>query len=233
MASSSSTVARSRTSASLHPDDAMALRAAALSAWAKRNVRMIIAIATVSILLVGGLLVWKVSQARRSAAAAEALLSLRANPAINTAAGTSQLSTFIDDYDGTVEADEARLMMAEGQLNAGNPRPAISALNQLANSGSPLAAQAAMMLGSAHAQMGDRNAAIKAYEQAAEKSKLRYQRFEALGQAALQYELAGNHQAAADAYRKVLAETEPMSQQASVVEMRITEALARAGTARR
>lgn len=233
MASSSSTVARSRQSHALHPDDAMALRAAALSAWARRNARMIIAIAAVSILVVGGLLVWKVSQARRSAAAAEALLSLRANPAITTAAGTAQLSGFIKKYDGTVEADEARLMMAEGQLNAGNPRPAIASLNEMANGGSPLAAQAAMMMGSAYAQMGDRNAAIKAYELAADKSKLRYQRFEALGQAALQYELVGNYQAAADAYRKVLAETEPMSQQSSIVEMRITEALARAGTARR
>lgn len=233
MASSSSTVARSRASHSLHPDDAMALRAAALSAWARRNARLIIAISAVAILVVGGLLVWKATQARRSAAAAEALLALRANPAIVTAAGAAQLDNFIKNHDGTVEADEARLMRAEAQLNAGNPRPAIAALNQMANGGSPLAAQAAMMLGSAHAQMGDRNAAIQAYELSARKSELRYQRFEALGQAALQYELAGNYQAAADAYRKVLAETEPMSQQATIVEMRVTESLARAGSARR
>ncbi|HEX6039145.1 tetratricopeptide repeat protein [Longimicrobium sp.] len=233
MASSSSTVARSRASHALHPDDAMALRAAALSAWARRNARMIIAISVVAIVVVGGLLVWKATQARRNAAAAEALLALRANPAIATAAGAAQLDNFIKNHDGTVEADEARLMRAETQLNAGNPRPAIASLNELANSRSPLAAQAAMMLGSAHAQMGDRNAAIKAYELAADKGELRYQKFEALGQAALQYELAGNYKGAAEAYRKVLAETEPLSQQAAVVEMRITEALARAGTAPR
>lgn len=233
MASSSSTVARSRTSHALHPDDAMAMRAAALSAWARRNARMIIAISAVAVVVVVGLVVWQYSRAQRRNAAAEALLALRANPAINTAAGTAQLSSFIEGYDGTVEADEARLMMAEAQLNAGNPRPAIASLSALANGGSPLAAQAAMMLGSAHAQLGDRNAAVKAYELAAEKSELRYQRFEALGQAALQYELAGNYQAAAGAYRKVLAETEPLSQQAAIVEMRMTEALARAGSAPR
>jgi predicted negative regulator of RcsB-dependent stress response len=227
MATSSSTVARSRQSHSaLHPDDAMALRAAAAAAWAKKNARMIIAIATVAILVVGGLLVWKVTQAQRRAAAAEALLSLRANPTITTAAGTRQLEGFIRNYDGTTEADEARLMLAETRLNAGNPRAAIAELTELANSGSPLAAQAAMMLGSAQAQAGDRAAAIRAYEQAADKSRLRYQRFEALGQAALQHELAGNYAAAVQAYNRVLAESEPNSQQATVLQMRITEAQA-------
>ena len=231
MASSSSTVARSRQTASaLHPDDAMALRAAALSAWAKRNARMIIGISAVALVVVGGLLVWKYSQAQRRAAAAENLMSLRANPTVVTAAGTRQLEGFIERYDGTTEADEARLMLAETRLNAGNPKAAIADLTRLAGSGSSLAAQAGMMLGSAHAQAGDRPAAIRAYEQAAEKTRLRYQRFEALGQAALQHEVAGNHAAAAEIYRRLLGEAEPGSTQATVVEMRLTEALARGAT---
>lgn len=229
MASSSSTVPRSRqTRSDLHPDDAMALRAAALSAWAKRNARIIIAVAVVSALVVGGLIVWKYTEAQRSAAAAENLLSLRANPAVGTAAGARQLEGFIATYDGTDEADEARLMLAGSRLNAGNPREAITLLAPLANSSSALAAQASMMLGSAYAQAGDRPAAIRAYERAAEQSELRFQRFEALGQAALQHEAGGNWAAAAEIYRTLLAEAEPLSQQAGVVQMRLTEALARA-----
>lgn len=234
MATSSSTVARTRQAHSaLHPDDAMALRAAALAAWAKKNARMIIAIAAVALVVVGGLLVWKVTQAQRRAAAAEALMALRANPVVGTAAGARALEGFIGNYGGTMEADEARLMLAESRLNFGKPREAIADLTAMANSGSPLAAQAAMLLGSAHAQAGDRPAAIRAYEQAAEKSRLRYQRFEAQGQVALQHELAGNYTAAVEAYRKVLAESEPNSQQASVVEMRLTEALAKASAPKR
>lgn len=230
MASSSSTVARSRQlNSSLDPDDAMAMRAAALSAWAKRNARLIIAISAVAVVLVGGLIVWKYNQGQRRAAAAEALLALRANPTLVTAAGGAQLQTFITRYNGTVEADEARLMLAEQRLNAGNPRAAITELQRVAGSGSPLATQAGMMLGSAYAQAGDRPAAIRAYEEAADKAKLKYQRFEALGQAALQHEVAGNYKAAVDTYRRVLAETEANSGQATVVEMRITEALAKAG----
>ena len=231
MATSSSTVARSRQPHSaLHPDDAMALRAAALSAWAKKNARMIIGISAVALLVVGGLLVWKYTQAQRRAAAAEQLMALRANPAVGTATGSRAVETFISSFDGTTEADEARLMLAESRLNFGKPAEAIADLTEMANSGSPLAAQAAMLLGSAHAQAGDRAAAIRAYQQAADKSRLRYQRFEALGQVALQQELAGNYAAAVEAYRKVLADTPPYSQQATVVEMRITEALAKAGT---
>jgi predicted negative regulator of RcsB-dependent stress response len=231
MATSSSTVARSRQHSALHPDDAMALRAAALAAWAKNNVRMIIGISAVALLVVGGLLVWKYSQAQRRAAAAEQLMALRANPAVGTATGARAVETFISSFDGTTEADEARLMLAESRLNFGKPREAIADLTKLANSNSTLAPQAAMLLGSAHAQAGDGAAAIRAYQLAADKSRLRYQRFEALGQVALQQELAGNYAAAVEAYRKVLADTPPNSQQATVVEMRITEALAKAATA--
>jgi predicted negative regulator of RcsB-dependent stress response len=228
MASSSSTVARSRqTSSALHPDDAMALRAAALATWAKRNARMIIGLSAVALVVIGGLVVWKYSQAQRRAAAAEALLALRANPTLTTAAGTRELEGFIQNYDGTTEADEGRLMLAEARLNAGNPRAAITELTALAGGSSSLAAQAGMMLGSAHAQAGDRAAAIRAYEAAAGKTRLRYQRFEALGQAALQHEAGGNFAGAAEIYRRLLGEAEANSQQAGELEMRLTEALAR------
>ena len=58
---------------------------------------------------------------------------------------------------------------------------------------------------------------------------MKYQKFEALGQAALQHEAGGNHKAAADIYRGLLDESEKGTQQATVIEMRMTEALARSG----
>ncbi len=226
----SSTVARSRLPQSkLDSDDALALRAAELSAWARRNARMIIGIAAVALVVVGGLLVWKYSQAQKRAAAAERLLSMAANPVMVSAAGTREMEAFIRQYDGTPEADEARLMLGEALLDQRQPAQAIPHLRKVADSGSALAAQAAMMLGSAHAQAGDRNAAIRAYQQAADKSRMKYQKFEALGQAALQQEQAGNHKGAADIYRALLADSEKGTQQATIIEMRLTEALARAG----
>jgi predicted negative regulator of RcsB-dependent stress response len=226
----SSTVARSRLPQSkLDSDDALALRAAELSAWARRNVRMIIGIAAVALVVVGGLLVWKYSQAQKRAAAAERLLSMAANPVMVSASGARELETFVRQYDGTPEADEARLMLAQALLDQRQNAQAITHLRQVADGSSRLAPQAAMMLGSAHAQAGDRNAAIRAYQQAAEKSRMKYQKFEALGQAALQMEQAGNHKGAADIYRALLADSEKGTQQATIIEMRLAEALARTG----
>jgi predicted negative regulator of RcsB-dependent stress response len=224
---SSSTVARSRQPQSaLNSDDAMALRAAELAAWARRNARLVIGIASVAVLLVGGVLVWKYTQAQRRAAAAERFMVITANPATQTASGTRELENFIQQYSGTAEADEARILLAQIRLNGGNARQAIAPLTEVAGSRSPLAPQAAMMLGSAHAQAGDRAAAVRAYEQAAERSPLEYQKFEALGQAALQHEQGGNYAAAAEIYQRMLNDAEPNSAQESVIQMRLTEARA-------
>jgi predicted negative regulator of RcsB-dependent stress response len=226
----SSTVARSRLPQSkLDSDDAMALRAAELSAWARRNVRMIIGIAAVALVVVGGLVVWKYQQSQQRAAAGERLLAMSANPALLTAAGTRELETFISQYDGTPEADEARLLLGQSLLDQGQAPKAIPHLQKVADGGSALAAQALMMLGSTHAQAGDRAAAIRAYQQAADRSKMKYQKFEAMGQAALQHEAGGNHKAAADIYRALLADSDKGSQQATIIEMRLTESLARGG----
>ena len=226
----SSTVARSRQQiGKLDSEDAMALRAAELSAWARRNARMIISIAAVALVVVGGLLVWKYQQGAKRAEAGERLLAMSANPALMTAAGTRELEQFIRSYDGTPEADEARLMLAQSLLDQRQARQAIPHLQKVAGGRSELAVQALMMLGSTHAQAGDRAAAIRAYQQAADKADMKYQKFEALGQAALQHEAGGNYKAAADIYSGLLAESDKGSQQATVIEMRMTEALARSG----
>lgn len=226
----SSTATRSRQSRSqLDSDDALAIRAAELSAWARRNARMIMAIAAVALVVVGGLVVWKYQQGQLRAAAGERLLALNANPATATAAGTRELEQFISQYGSTPEADEARLMLAQSLMEQGQGRRALPHLQRVADGGGRMAAQASMMLGSAQSQLGDRAAAVRAYQQAADKAQLKYQRFEALGQAAVQHEAGGNWRAAADIYRGLLAESEEGSQQATIVEMRMTEALARAG----
>jgi predicted negative regulator of RcsB-dependent stress response len=227
----SSTVARSRSAnTKLDSDDALAIRAAELSAWARRNARMVIAVAAVALVVVGGLVVWKYQLGQRRAAAGERLMALGANPAVMTATGTRELEQFIRQYGDTPEADEARLMLGQSLMEQGQGRRAIPHLQRVADGDGRLAAQASMMLGSTHSQLGDRAAAIRAYQQAAEKAQMKFQRFEALGQAAVQHEAGGNWKAAADIYRGLLDDSEKGSQQATIIEMRMTEALARVGT---
>ena len=230
----SSTVARSRRpQSSLNSDEAFALRAAEVAAWAKRNARMIMVIAAVALVTVGGYLVYRVNKASRQARAAEQFLALRANPTVTTAAGAGQIEAFIKTHDGTVEADEARLLLAEIRLNGGQPKQAVAALAPLAGSNSLLASQAAMMLGSAHAQAGDRTAAIQAFQMAAEKARADYQRTEALGQAALMHEQNNDFAGAVTIYERMLQDADEGSQQATVIKMRMAEASARAAAAKR
>jgi predicted negative regulator of RcsB-dependent stress response len=228
----SPSVARSRQRSTIQSDDAMSLRAAEVTAWAQRNIRVIMLLAAIVLAVVGGYILYRVNRATRDAAAAEQFLTLRANPTVATAAGAGQVDAFIRAHAGTVEADEARLLLAEIRLSAGQAKQAVEALRPLATSNSALASQAAMMMGSAHAQAGDRPAAIQAYELAADKADAEYQRAEALGQAALMHEQSGNFRGAAGIYQRLLGEAERGSPQATVLEMRMAEALARAGTPR-
>lgn len=224
----SSTVARSRQRAALDSEDAMALRAAEIAAWARRNARVIITVSAVVLVAAAGFVFWRVSQAQKEARAAEQFLSLRANPTVATAAGAGQIDQFIKNNDGTVEADEARLLLGEVRLNNGQARQAADGIRPLAEGSSPLAAQGGMLLGAALAQAGDRAGAAKAFEAAAAKARQPYQKVEALGQAALMYEQGNDFAAAAKIYESMLADAEDGSAQQTVLQMRLAEARARA-----
>ena len=223
MATSAATRSR-QPQGSLHSEDAIAVRAAELAAWAKRNARMIITAAVIALVLVGGFLYYRVAQTQRQNAAAERFLALRQNLAVTTAAGSRELEQFIQSYDGTLEADEARLLLGQVRLAGGQARQAVTPLQPLAESDSPLAAQAAMLMGAAYAQQNDRPNAIRWYDRAAEAAEPRYLKFEALGQAALMHEQAGNYAAAVTVYERMLAETERGTLQETLVQMRLAEA---------
>jgi len=226
----SSTAARSRQlQNSLNSDDAAALRAAELAQWARRNAKVVLTVAGIVAVLAIGYVYYRMDRARRADAAAEKYLALSQNPTVATAAGAAQVEQFIKSYDGSVQADEARMLLAEIRMNSGQPKEAVKALLPLADGDGPLASQGAMMLGSAQAQAGDRAAAIRAYEKAAEAAELPFQRVEALGQAALMHEQNGDFKGAAAIYTRLLADAEEGSPQATVLQMRLTEAQARAG----
>lgn len=226
----SSTAARSRKlQNSLNSDDAAALRAAELAQWARRNAKVVLTIAGIVAVLVIGYVYYRMDRARRGGEAAAQYLALSQNPTVATAAGAAQVEQFIRKHEGSLEADEARMLLAEIRMNSGQPKQAVQALLPMTEKDGPLAAQGAMMLGAAHAQAGDRAAAIKAFEKAAETAQAPYQRVEALGQAALMHEQNNDFKGAAAIYTRLLADADEGSPQATVLQMRLTEAQARAG----
>lgn len=228
---STSVASRSDRHYHVDPDDRATQRAMAFAAWAKRNRTMIIAAAVIALVLVAGILYYRYDQARQRADASAAYMSVQqaAETAGNPAAVTRQLTNFIAAHSGTPEAAEARLALAEIHLRGNEPQKAIEVLREPAAGSSPLAVQAAMLLGAAQAEAGQREAAIQTYTQAAERAEAPYLRNEALTEAALVYEQAGNWKGAAELYRRVVDASEKGTMDRTIAEMRLTEAEARAG----
>jgi hypothetical protein len=229
---SPSTTARSRTPKALDADDAMAMRAAELAAWARRNVRTIL-IAAVAVLAIAVVAFFvRYSGQRKADQAATQWLTVESAVAEGPA-GAARLSSFATTYDGTPEADEARLSLAQMYLDQNQPQKAVTEARRVADGGGLLAFQGRMMLGGALAAAGQKDAAIAEYVKAAGESDLVYQRQEARSQAALLHEQAGNWTAAAQVYRTMLPDAKEGTLDRAVIELRAAEAEAHLAAPRR
>ena len=227
----SPSVARTRRPpASIESDDAFAMRAAELAEWAKRNTRRILTTAAVIGALMAVALVYWFSQQRTAAKASTAYLELA-----GSAPGTQRtqaLERFVAQFGGTTEGKEARLELASTYLDANQPARALPHAREVARSGGDLKYQGQLMLGAVLARNNDRPGAIQAYRDAAAASELDFQRAEALNQAALLEESAGNWSGAATLFREMLKDTEEGSMDKSIIEMRLAEAEGRAAARR-
>lgn len=211
------------------PDDVVLKRAMEMSDWARRNRRLIMALAAAALVAVAGLLYWRYYQAAREASAGAAFFELQQGAEANPAATRTRLASFIAEYSGTHEADEARLLLATLHLNENQARQAVPVLQPLAgDGGSPMAPQAGILLGDAQAQAGDRNAAIAAYLAAAGEAELDYQKAEALERAAMLREQGNDFKGAIELHRQVVEIYEKGSPERLQAEMRLAEAEGRA-----
>jgi hypothetical protein len=220
---SPSTATRKRTHTALDADDAMAMRAAELAAWAGRNVRTILIV--FGVVLAAAVVAFFIryqNQAKADQAATQ-WLSVQAAAQQGTG-GVAQLTSFATTYDGTPEADEARLALATMYMDQNQPQRAVNEARRVAEGGGLLAYQGRMLLGAALAAAGQRDQAVAAFTTAASESDLLYQRQEARSEAALVHEQAGNWAAAAQMYRSMLADAKEGSTDRAVVELRIAEA---------
>ena len=220
----SPSVARTRRAPStIDSDDALAMRAAEVGEWARRNARRILTVAAVAgVVLLAALAYFFWQQSNEAKASAEYLrVSSAAAPGTQR---TAQLEGFVARYGGTTEGQEARLELAGLYLDANQPQKALPHARSVADASGDLKYQGQLMLGAVLARTNDRAGAVQAYRDAAGTTKLKFQRAEALNQAALLQEGAGNWQGAADLYREILKDTEEGSVDRSVIEMRLAEA---------
>lgn len=228
---SPSVAPRSKTASRIaDSDDVVMARALQLSVWARRNARVIIIASGVTLVLVAAYLYYRYEQAQSAERAAVAFMQVEQTAASgNATLATRDLQDFVRRYGGTVEADQARLLLARTHLEAGKPQEAATVLRQVEESPrETLGAQAALLLGVAQNQAGDRQAAIDTYLRVADAAELEYQREEALQRAALLRQEGGDHAGAAELFRRLVAMAEEGSFERSVYEMRLAEAEGRA-----
>lgn len=212
-------------------DDVILARALEFSAWAKRNARMVIAASVIAAALLGGFIYYHyVYLPQREARAATQLMQVeRTVESGNATLAQRDLQDFIRRFDGTVEADQARLMLARLHLEEGRPREAVSALQAVdRGADTPVGARAGLLLGIAQNQAGQRDAAVATYLRVAEEADLEYFREEALSEAALLRQQAGDFAGAAQLWQRLVEMFEEGTMQRSIYEMRLAEAEGRA-----
>lgn len=213
------------------PDDIVLARALEFSHWARANIRLIVIGAVVVLMVVAGLLWWRAEQAdRRERAAAEFMQLEQTVASGNTALAARDLGVYIARFDGTAYADEARVMLARLQLDAGQPQAAMEAVDELAArpGASTLATQGAFLYAAAQEAAGQTDGAVETYLRIADAAELPFQRVEALGAAAALRAQSGDPAGAAELYRRAVALTEEGTTERTVYEMRLAEAEAAA-----
>lgn len=211
-------------------DDVLMARALEFSAWARRNVRMIIVVAIAAAALIGGFLWYRANQIRQMELAATEFLQLQQTAASgNVALATRDLEAFIQEYRGTPYADEARILLGQLHLQAGEPARAAEALRPFSGEEQRLlGVQGASLLAAAELEAGNTEQAIETYLRIGRAAPHDFQRQEALISAATIREQLGQYGPAAELYREALELAPEGAVDRSLLEMRLAEAEGRA-----
>jgi predicted negative regulator of RcsB-dependent stress response len=229
--SAQSMAPRKRHASNVDVDDVVLARALRFSAWARANVTAIIVALVLVALAVGYAFYYHYHSVQRKTDAATAFVKLDATVSSgNTALAARDLGTFIQHYDGTVYAEQARIELAQIQMEAGKPKEAVTALQGADQriDDSPVGAQAALVLAAAQAASGDRAGAIQTYLKVADDADLDFRKIDALNNAADLQEQAGDYEAAAALYQRLVGMTEKGTPENSLYGMRAAEATAKA-----
>lgn len=217
------------------PDaDLWAVRALKLWAWARRHLRWLLLAAAVFVgaVAVAVYVAWSRRQ-RAERAAAELWRVQQALAVGNPTVAARELASFVDRFDGTPAAAQARVLLGRTYLELGQPARAIEALRPVADDlDAPLGPAAALLLGDAYQAANQPDAAVRAYLRVADGARLAFDRRQALQKAGAVL-IDRDPARAADVYARLARESEPGSLDRAVAEMRAAEAAARAQAARR
>ncbi len=140
----------------------------------------------------------------------------------------TQLSEFVTRFDGTRQEAEARVLLGQISLDAGDAEAAVQALEPLRSELSdPVAVQGVSLLGAAYEQAGRSEEAVEAYMSVADAAALAFQSRESALAAARVLSEIGEYSRAAQVYEELLLEFEEDAPGRGALELRLAEVTAR------
>lgn len=175
--------------------------------WSRRNTGLLTAMVVVLALVVWGAVYYADFREERTAEATIQLERIRQTAGMGDLEGAKQeLGIFLQRFEGTRAADEARLVLGQVHLETGAVPQAISTLEEAFGEldREPLSIQGAFLLAGAYEEAARWDAAEETYLEIAERAPMRFQERKALADAARIRARRGDHAAAADLYRRIL-----------------------------
>lgn len=215
-----------RTSQNAEAEDAFVARVYQASTWAQENTQTLVLLLLILAAVIAGGVYYVDYRGQRTEQAVVQLEQIQqvANFGDQQQAKT-QLADFIARFDGTLYANEARLILAELHLEDGEPELALTVLEDSdLTLVDPLGVQIAILEAKVLESTGDLEAAETLYLNVAEGAELGFQRIDALEDAARTRELQGDHAGAAELFQQIVDELEPGDQELSYYQMRLAEA---------
>lgn len=188
-------------------EDVFLVRTVQLTEWARAHTGLLTAMVVALALVIWGAVYYVDFQEERAAEATIRLEQVRQTAAMGDVEGAKQeLGLFLQRYEGTRAATEARLVLGQLHLETGAVPQAIATLEaEFGDVGSdPLAVQGAFLLASAHEEARQWSAAERVYLEIAERAEMSFQERKALADAARIRTERGDHAAAAELYRRIL-----------------------------
>jgi hypothetical protein len=207
-------------------DDAFVAGVLETTVWAQTHRRLMI-YGGAAIVVVGVLLfLFLTTRAAKREQAATRLTEVRATALSgNNQLTIKDLGEYLDRFDGTPSAKEARLLLATAYLQEGQAQRAIETVRgQARDLDNVMGVNAAFLLAAAHEAAQQPQRAEEVYLRIGERADFLYQKQEALDNAARLRMEQGNAAGAAQLYQRILALTPTTDGSRQVFELRAAEA---------
>ena len=208
-----------------HDEDKFVVATLESTAWAKTHSRTLTIAGVVLALAVGGFLYLRNFQEQKANRATIELTTVRQTVLQgNRQLAERDLQAFLKKFGGTGAADEARLMLAQIQLEEGKPVEAVRTVEDMAGKpGKAGGASAALLLGGAYEANKQADKAEETYLRVADKARFGFEKREALERAAAIRVAKGNGAGAAELYERAMNTYPEDAPERSIYQMRMAE----------